>query len=162
MKGDVITLYELTCRVDSTGVTLQSYKYPAKKTPKFYRGVVVTPALRKQGYSYGLYMHVAHEVIGAVQRVGLHDSWTNIDRRAYYLDGQQEEVIKKMRENIEQVIESMYTNASLLRTAWQNRPTRSDKHENRIRKLDKGKAADGGVAVPEVPGMDGGNAGDVS
>lgn len=163
MEDEIEDVYELTCNVEASGVTLTSYKYPAKKTAKYYMGVVVTPRLRERGYSYGLSRRVLHEDIGAIHRTGLHDSWTKIGRRAYYLKEQEEEVIKKMRDNIEQTIQSMYTNVNLLRTAWLNRPTRPpEKHEDSIRKVDQGQAADSGVAVSEVPGVDGGNAGGVS
>jgi hypothetical protein len=146
MEEEVFEVCELKCNVETTGVKLWAYVYPASKTPKFYSPLIVTPALRERGYSYGMHKPIRHEDMGVIMRSGLWDSPTNISRYAFYLKEQEEETMQKMRENIEQTIESLYTNANLLRSAWQNRPTKPDHHEERIRKVDKGKAGDG-VAV---------------
>lgn len=118
-----VDLYEIVVSVDEKGVHKRLSKYRTTFTGKNYLATMFTPEDRANGYNLGWgSSRINSEQIFKVQRMGLFgDSFNNVRRRIYFLEGQQEEALTMLRDDLNKTIKSITEQVNALALAWENR-----------------------------------------
>lgn len=120
----IIALHELRISIEPDGILVMLFKYAVTCTGKNYIPQMVSDDLYKQGFNSTLSSRVKIDEIMQVKRTGMHDLTAHIGRSIYYLDGQQDEAKKLVKNSLETTINRMKDQMDKVHAAWLARTPR--------------------------------------
>lgn len=103
----------------------QLFKIPVTFSGKNYLPRPRTPELEAEGYSYfGTNSRIRSDEIMKIKQIGLADRPDHISYEVFFLEGQKDEAVAKMKAFIDERVGAMQKQINALAEAWKTRKER--------------------------------------
>lgn len=111
-------VYELRISVDTEGVSVRRFKYPAKLTGVQYIPIQVTEEMEKEGFIYKLPKRIKPSELLKPVRMFMWDEVNRIGYEIFFTEGQDDEARKLLKNHVDTVVRTMKASMDKTYESW--------------------------------------------